>query len=1150
MPTHPARFMVRDPEHPGAEGRTALLLAPIGWAHHFQGLTEALARRGLRARLEYLQPWSPVRVTRGMAAEADVLVYDARAERVCHAAARAGKPLVLLMDGIVEYANTFFNTGPGPRFLSPAAADVVIAAGLHDRALLRAMGNRAVAAGLPRLSAFARNQCNFHDEQEPAGLLVATANRPAFTFGGRVRLLTSLARLKDAAQKRSLPVRWRIARDLAETLQVEVDHLALGASFARSRAVITTASTLALEAMLAGRPTAVLHPHPWPLWLPSAWVWRGEDRDGAEDDRQRMRALDGADARVNAAAAESVAAALGGRDPHTTQDVNLLLDSLLSPDRSRLAQQGVALKRCCREDADERAAGAIDAVARQSPRHRPEFSVPARLAPTTRTIRVVSCVETGRFSVSSVASWSERMERHFLAHPELGIDWRTLFIGSLPPSPFECLDQRPRAHVCAIDAADSPMAQVDRICEAFTALSANVVLPNYGELSNAASMHHRNRGTRVIAIAHANDSLCRRLLSTYDRWDAAVAAGPACAGWVSRLAQGREIAEIHYGVPMPEPQAVKPVIGAPIRLAYVGRVVEPRKRVSDLLIVLAELRRLNVPFEFHMVGDGEALIEWERNAQRLDLPSGCLHVHGPRPRAWVQAFYRTIDISLITSDEEGISVSTIEAMAAEVLPCVARADESIDALLSDGENAIVAAVGNLKAMARRIGELDRDRGALRRCAAGARATVERCRLTLAACAEHYASLLRRVNSGPRRAEAATDLGLRTPGVAATSHAATFEHDIERHLRAAGFRHIAHGSPSTVRGDEPPAVIIRATDPHPGSARIAEWRARGIGVGVEPTLSDDARAHFTHDFEQLRLAGCSRIALCVDPEFLPALEWIAERRRSSIFGVLHHLAWPGSTLMGVPAFTVQQAGESEPPPDGVVFAELQGYAATHTLRRRGVRCVVGPAEAPMCARIDAMLDRVADSIARGRPVLTTAEGVIPGATAVGTASIECAERPDVLVLRGDEIDFKIFASARAWRDRGTAVHSLRWSDDELSSPERFAELVDRLPEPCSYAVYGGGLHTERLLKHSRPARPPACIIDDRAREGQRIQGVAVVRPDDPAVARIGVIILSSTRFEPELWERSAPARAAGVRVLPLYATAGQLESRGTCAAASM
>lgn len=183
-------------------------------------------------------------------------------------------PTVLLVDGVVEYANTHRNPWLGPGHLQETPHDIVLAMGpLHGR-LLTELGNTVAVTGLPRLDGFeeriaeARTRVDAHQ-----WLLVATANTPAMDGQSLARVHGMLAELRDEAIARGLGVRWRIDASLAHALGVPPDTAPLTDTLARAAATITTASTLAVESMLAGVPTAVAHPHPWPLWVPAAWVW-------------------------------------------------------------------------------------------------------------------------------------------------------------------------------------------------------------------------------------------------------------------------------------------------------------------------------------------------------------------------------------------------------------------------------------------------------------------------------------------------------------------------------------------------------------------------------------------------------------------------------------------------------------------------------------------------------------------------------------------------------------------------------------------------------------------------------------------------------------------------------------------------------------
>ena len=110
---------------------------------------------------------------------------------------------------------------------------------------------------------------------------------------------------------------------------------------------------------------------------------------------------------------------------------------------------------------------------------------------------------------------------------------------------------------------------------------------------------------------------------------------------------------------------------------------------------------------------------------------------------------------------------------------------------------------------------------------------------------------------------------------------------------------------------------------------------------------------------------------------------------------------------------------------------------------------------------------------------------------------------------------------------------------LPAQARPADAAYKAP-PAPVALYGAGRHTARLLaeKHLWESRGfyVAAIIDDHRRfiNGGTYLGLPVLSPaaflqspDPPPV------VLSSDTFEEQLWQKSAPLRAAGISVLRLY-----------------
>lgn len=88
-----------------------------------------------------------------------------------------------------------------------------------------------------------------------------------------------------------------------------------------------------------------------------------------------------------------------------------------------------------------------------------------------------------------------------------------------------------------------------------------------------------------------------------------------------------------------------------------------------------------------------------------------------------------------------------------------------------------------------------------------------------------------------------------------------------------------------------------------------------------------------------------------------------------------------------------------------------------------------------------------------------------------------------------------------------------------------------------AIYGAGAHTRDLtwgLQH--PEAQVMCVIDDAAGPG-KVAGLPVVDLAMALALRPQAVILSSNRHESAMLARCEPFTRAGVRVIPLYRSAG-------------
>lgn len=938
---------------PGADTRTfppppvVALVQYAAETDHFVGVDRALAARSVR----------PVRVNEWELADLDALsprvvaVKDTQSPLALAALrwARArAVPTLLLMDGVVEHRNTFHNPDVGEGFLRPAPVDVVACAGEADRANLWSWGNFAVATGLPRIDAALPAPLPL-DRAGP--LLVATARRPCFNAAEREQLTGALAVLREAINDSPWRGRvlWRLTAGLDGAVGVTNAPGSLHDALRACAAVVTTPSTLLLEAMAAGRACAVLHPFEGPLWQDAMAVCRG-----AEPGAQRA-----------------------------------MLATLAGPSEAELARQRAAHARLAAAGdgatAADRVAEALVRLLRgeigAGPGRRRELPCVARVpSPVARGSRprVVSCVTCDDTPIGGVMTWSLRMGREFAARPDdLRYDFRTLVV-AMRPDGWRCDDfdptVEPDTHLCIVDPLAPHHERVETIRRALEALEPDVVLPNYNDACFMAAALLRPRGVRTVAVAHSDSDSYRALAETYDTWSAAVGVSRACVSWLAPIGAGRPVEQIVYGVPFapqptPRPGAANP--GAPLRLAYIGRVVNEQKRVGDLLILLSKLAARSVPCELHVVGDGPDLAAWRGKLAQRELRGVSVRIHGRRSPAWVERFLPTIDACLLVSEYEGTSVVMLEAMGQGVVPVVTAVRSGVAEWVRDGENGVVVPIGAMADMAARIGELHADRARLDELGRAAWRTIRDSGLSAGATAAAYARVFDAALAAPadtRPSDSAlrpTDLWRWNLG-GPSPRAAEADAWCERALREAGFSCIAFDH--WREGCD--AVLIRSTRAEPVSAEeIAAWRARGVGVAVSPHLRQDGLAARVLAVVRAAVAAGARRIAVYPPgrhtrrvaEILRPELWADSPGGWPFVGFLDDAARPGQQVLGLPVVPARIALDTLRPDTVLLSTDAHEdalWARTAPMRAAGVNVIRLYGASPVAPAVEVALQGAA------------------------------------------------------------------------------------------------------------------------------------------------------------------------------------------------
>ncbi|AWL11650.1 N-acetyl-alpha-D-glucosaminyl L-malate synthase [Saliniradius amylolyticus] len=160
--------------------------------------------------------------------------------------------------------------------------------------------------------------------------------------------------------------------------------------------------------------------------------------------------------------------------------------------------------------------------------------------------------------------------------------------------------------------------------------------------------------------------------------------------------ESRQCQVIENGIALPE-ISTPPQPQNPIRLGMVGRLV-PIKHQIGLLQALETLSERRQQFTLDVFGDGPCRQELESFCQ-THLSDMEVHFHGnvsDRHR-----IYDAMDVLVVTSQSEGLSIAMLEAMARQI-PCIATAVGGNPRLVEDGHTGSLVDYDNPTQLASRL----------------------------------------------------------------------------------------------------------------------------------------------------------------------------------------------------------------------------------------------------------------------------------------------------------------------------------------------------------------------------------------------------------------------------------------------------------------
>jgi glycosyltransferase involved in cell wall biosynthesis len=224
-------------------------------------------------------------------------------------------------------------------------------------------------------------------------------------------------------------------------------------------------------------------------------------------------------------------------------------------------------------------------------------------------------------------------------------------------------------------------------------------------------------GVARIGLIQSHDPLPYEMARRYHAsLDAMVGVSPQICAHLRSLPEfaAVRVEEIPYGIHFAD-EAARPAAAAPLRVLYLGRLIEIQKRISRMveLVRRCEAAGMAVRFTFAGAGPDEAQVRRELAGSPL------VTFAGPVSNAQVTGLLREHDLLILLSDFEGLPLSLLEAMGEGLVPIVSDLPGGMGLVVTP-EVGFRVPVGDVAAAAELLAELARAPGRLEALSAAAR----------------------------------------------------------------------------------------------------------------------------------------------------------------------------------------------------------------------------------------------------------------------------------------------------------------------------------------------------------------------------------------------------------------------------------------------
>jgi glycosyltransferase involved in cell wall biosynthesis len=293
----------------------------------------------------------------------------------------------------------------------------------------------------------------------------------------------------------------------------------------------------------------------------------------------------------------------------------------------------------------------------------------------------------------------------------------------------------------------SDAAHVEALRSFLEAQGPCVLVPGF-DYAVQAIYEDLPRGVRVLGIVHSDDAEHYDNVYRHDNaLDHIVAVSEEIARKLierdSRLSQ--KMSTIRYGLTAPAADRIAPLIerkiaaAEPIRVVFAGRFEVFQKRIYDYVRLARQLEESMLSYELTLVGEGLEFAAVRTQLSGLVL-SGSVKLPGRLSHPETQAIIAQANVLLVLSDFEGLPLSLVEGLQNGCVPIVYDMKSGIPEVIADGENGFMVPTGDVAAVAKRIGELQKDQKLRERMTHAALGTADRLSLTAEAMGRQYSAI--------------------------------------------------------------------------------------------------------------------------------------------------------------------------------------------------------------------------------------------------------------------------------------------------------------------------------------------------------------------------------------------------------------------------